>query len=326
MDRQHHSDTAVEEAWSENQADSALQVQELSAELHDREELIQALTAQLEQAVEQLDRIHREGGDRGGRTGSSSGGVTGDFVEEQRFVNDRLSQWLDGWDQQQPFDILARIEQRIEDLVARGISATPAAGFGGFEAPAEVKEPEDSAAAWEEAKKKLLGDMSFGEPAAAPLAAPVPAQPQPPASLAEIDYPTPIDVDTAEHVVLVDAVETRDRYIAYLTQRLRALEMQGPTNWDAMNNAPEELRVRLQQLEASYLEHLRREECDMALERARLAREQNRLKQDRHKMELQARKLGFTSDEFKLPPAGGGGGEAAEGDDRSWRKMFGRKK
>jgi hypothetical protein len=323
MDRQHHADTAVEEAWSENQADSALHVQELSAELQDKDDLIHALTAQLEQAVDQLDRIHREGGDRGGRASSSSGGVTGDFVEEQRFVNDRLTQWLDGWDQQQPFDILARIEQRIEDLVARGISAAPAAGFAGFDAPAaEVKEPEDSAAAWEEAKRKLLGDMSFGEPAAAP--APVPSQPQPPASLGDIDYPKPIDVDTAEHVVLVDAVETRDRYIAYLTQRLRALEMQGPTNWDAMNNAPEELRVRLQQLEANYLEHLRREECDMALERARLAREQNRLKQDRHKMELQARKLGFTSDEFKLPPAGGG--EAAEGDDRSWRKMFGRKK
>ena len=324
MDRQHHSDTAVEEAWSEDQADSGLHVQELSAELQEKDDLIHALTAQLEQAVEQLDRIHREGGDRGGRTGSSSGGVTGDFVEEQRFINDRVSQWLDGWDQQQPFDILARIEQRIEDIVARGISAAPAAGFSGFDSPAaEVKEPEDSAAAWEEAKKKLLGDMAFGEPAAVP--APVPSQPQPPASLADIDYPTPIDVDTAEHVVLVDGVETRDRYIAYLTQRLRALEMQGPTNWDAMNNAPEELRVRLQQLEADYREHLRREECDMALERARLAREQNRLKQDRHKMELQARKMGFLSDEFKLPPAGGG--EApADNEDRSWRKMFGRKK
>ena len=52
-----------------------------------------------------------------------------------------------------------------------------------------------------------------------------------------------------------------------------------------------------------------------------MAREQNRLKQDRHKMELQARKLGFTSDEFKLPPA-----ESNDGEDRSWRKMFGRKK
>ena len=296
-------------------------MQELSAELQDKEDLIHALTAQLEQAVDQLDRIHREGGDRGGRAASSSGGIAGDFVEEQRFVNDRLSQWLDGWDQHQPFDILARIEQRIEDIVQRGISAAPAASFSGFDAPADVKEPEDSSAAWEEAKRKLLGDMSFGDAAAAPAVSP--AQPQPPASLNDIDYPTPVDVDTAEHVVLVDAVETRDRYIAYLTQRLRALEMQGPTNWDAMNNAPEELRARLQQLEADYREHLRREECDMALERARLAREQNRLKQDRHKMELQARKLGFASDEFKLPPAAG---ESEGGEDRSWRKMFGRKK
>jgi len=320
MDRHHHSDSAVEDAWSEHQDEVGVHVAELSAELQDKEDLIQALTAQLEQAVEQLDRIHREGGDRAGRTTSASAGVAGDFVEEQRYVNDRVSQWLDQWDQQQPFDLWARIEQRIEDIVQRGVAAAPASSFG-FDSPAvEVKEPADPGAAWEEAKRKLLGDMSFGGPAA-PVAAVAPL-PEPPASPGDISYPAPIDVDTAEHIELVDAVETRDRYIAYLTQRLRALEMQGPTNWDAMNNAPEELRERLQQLEADYREHLRREECDMALERARLAREQNRLKQDRHKMELQARKLGFTSDEFKLPPAAG----EAEGDDRSWRKMFGRKK
>ncbi len=322
MDRQHQSDTATE-AWSESQAEAGVAVAELTAELQDKEELIHALTAQLEQAVDQLDRIEREGGSRGGRSNSGgSGGIGGDFVEEQRFVNDRLSQWLDVWDQQQPLDMWARIEQRIEEIVQRGVTAIPTAGFGGFDAPAaNVQEPEDSAAAWEEAKRKLLGDMSFGDAAAAP--APVaPKLPEPPASLGDISYPAPIDIDNAEHVVLIDAVEVRDRYIAYLTQRLRALEMQGPTNWEVMNNAPEELRVRLQQLENDYREHLRREECDMALERARLAREQNRVKQDRHKMELQARKLGFTSDEFKLPPAPG----EAEGDDRSWRKMFGRKK
>ena len=322
MDRQHQSETADHGAW-DHQADAGLAVAELSAELQEKEDLIHALTAQLEQAVEQLDRIEREGGGRGGRSGSSPGGMGGEFIEEQRFVNDRMSQWLDAWDQQQPFELWARIEQRIEQMVQRGVSAAPAAdGFGGFETPvAEIKEPEDSSAAWEEAKRKLLGEMAFGEPAvvseAAPSVLPPPILPE------DIRYPSPVDVDNAEHVVLVDAVEVRDRYIAYLTQRLRALEMQGPTNWEAMNNAPDELRSRLQQLEADYREHLRREECDMALERARLAREQNRLKQDRHKMELQARKLGFTSDEFKLPPAQG---EASEGEDRSWRKMFGRKK
>ena len=317
MDRLHETGD-VDADW-DDQAEGGLQVAELAAELQDKEDLIHALTAQLEQAVEQLDRIEREGSGRGPRPGGTASGIGGEFVEEQRYVNDRLSQWLDAWDQHQPLDMWARIEQRIEEIVQRGVAAPAVNGFDGFDAPAaEIKEPEDSAAAWEEAKRKLLGDMSFGEPAAAPAA---PAIPPPSSSPFDISYPTPIDVDNAEHVVLVDAVETRDRYIAYLTQRLRALEMQGPTNWEAMNNAPDDLRARLQQLEADYREHLRREECDMALERARLAREQNRLKQDRHKMELQARKLGFASDEFKLPPA-----DANEGEDRSWRKMFGRKK
>ncbi|QDT52035.1 hypothetical protein Pan44_00420 [Caulifigura coniformis] len=320
MDRQHQSDSAVEDAWDEDQVDTRVQVAELTAELQDKEDLIHALTSQLEQAVDQLDRIHREGGDRGGRTAAATGGVAGEFVEEQRYVNDRVSQWLDSWDQQQPFDLWNRIEQRIEEIVQRGIAAPAAPSFNGFETPtAPIKEPDNSDAAWEEAKRKLLGDMSFGESSTAPAA----SQAEPPISLGDISYPDPIDVDTAEHVVLIDAVEVRDRYIAYLTQRLRALEMQGPANWEAMNNAPEELRTRLEQLEADYREHLRREECDMALERARLAREQNRLKQDRHKLEVQARKLGFASDEFKLPPPVAG---ELEGDDRSWRKMFGRKK
>ena len=218
---------------------------------------------------------------------------------------------------------MARIEQRIEDIVQRGVAAAPAAGFGGFECPAaEVKEPEDSAPPGKKPSGSCWGTCrSASRPLRRCTGGAVAGRSRRPRWATSIT-PTPIDVDTAEHVVLIDAVETRDRYIAYLTQRLRALEMQGPTNWDAMNNAPDELRARLQQLEADYREHLRREECDMALERARLAREQNRLKQDRHKMELQARKLGFTSDEFKLPPAAG----EAEGDDRSWRKMFGRKK
>jgi hypothetical protein len=318
MDRhQQPSGTALEEGSFAEADEAGREFASLTSELHEKEELIHALTAQLEQAVEQLDRIQREGGNRGGRGGGSSA-VAGDFVEEQRYVNDRLNQWLDLWDQQQPFDLFARLEHRLEEIVQRGVTAPAVPSFGFESTPAEVKEPEDTAAAWEEAKRQLLGDMSFGESAAAPTVASIP---DPPGCPADLCYPSPVELETAERVVLVDAVEVRDRYIAYLTQRLRALEMQGPTNWDALNNSPHDLRIRLEQLEADYREHLRREECDMALERARLAREQNRLKQDRHKLEVQARKLGLTED----VPGSTSSGEG-DNDDRSWRKMFGRKK
>ncbi|HVJ84645.1 MAG TPA: hypothetical protein VM452_03315, partial [Caulifigura sp.] len=156
MDRLHETG-AVDADW-DDQSEGGLQVAELAAELQDKDDLIHALTAQLEQAVEQLDRIEREGSARGPRPAGTASGVGGEFVEEQRYVNDRLSQWLDAWDQHQPLDMWARIEQRIEEIVQRGVAAPAANGFDGFDAPAaEIKEPEDSAAAWEEAKRKLLG-------------------------------------------------------------------------------------------------------------------------------------------------------------------------
>ncbi len=144
MDRPRQESGNAVDDWEH----SEVAVEELAAELQEKEDLIHALTAQLEQAVEQLDRIHREGGDRGGR--STGNAVAGDFVEEQRYVNDRMNQWLDAWEQQQPFDLFARLEQRLEEIVQRGVSALPAmGGLSGFESPtAELKEPEDSAAAW----------------------------------------------------------------------------------------------------------------------------------------------------------------------------------
>jgi hypothetical protein len=96
--------------------------------------------------------------------------------------------------------------------------------------------------------------------------------------------------------------------------------MQQPVDWDALSQAPADLRQQLVDLEGRYREHLRREECDMALERARLAREQARLQQDRSRLEHQMRRAGIGADDLR--PAGGG----PEGEDRSWLKMFGKKK
>lgn len=312
------------------------QIEFLTSELNDRDQLVHALTAQLEEAVEQLDRLHRQGADRASRAGGSGGSVTADFIDEQRANNDRLNQWLDQWDQSQPFDLWARIEDRLGELASQfaghGNSSTSgiSSHHAPFAAPAaqQVHEPPaeqaPAASSWEETKQRLLGEMSFNfgdtAPASGSTTTTAASVEIPPISAADVEFPIALDFDKASREELCSAIEIRDKYISYLTHRLRASEMQQPVNWDALGQAPADLRQQLLDLEGRYSEHLRREECDMALERARLAREQARLQQDRTRLEHQMRRAGITADDNRP------GSSAIDADDRSWLKMFGKKK
>jgi hypothetical protein len=295
--------------------------------LAEKDDLIAALTAQLEETVEQLDRLHRQGVERGGR--SSGGSVPAEFIDDQRNTSDRLNQWLDLWDQTSPIDQWARIEQRLEDMAMQmaGRSFASPAPVTGFDAPAAAPAfaPQGDGAsmsAWEETKMRLLGELG-GMPAA-PQPTIIPsAQPSHDAAAApspaaeQVEYPAAIDMDAADRNQLCEAIEIRDRYISYLTHRLRGAEMLQPLDWTALNEAPSDLRSQLQELETRYREHLRREECDLALERARLAREQQKLKQDRGKFEQQMRQSGLHTEQS---PAAG-----EDKDERNWLKRLGRK-
>jgi hypothetical protein len=309
------------------------QLEFLTSELDDRDQLVQALTSQLEEAVEQLDRLHRQGVDRSSRSAGGGGAMPADFIDEQRANSDRINQWLDQWDQSQPLDLWARIEDRIGELAAHlgAHGASPGIGSPAHAAPAAHQHHEPSAeqtpsaSSWEETKQRLLGEMSFGLGDATPAAAAAPpatmaAIDGPPISSADVEFPTAIDLENSSREELCAAIETRDKYISYLTHRLRASEMQQPVNWDALSQAPADLRQQLVDLEGRYREHLRREECDLALERARLAREQARLQQDRTRLEHQMRRAGITADDNRP------GGNPADVDERSWLKMFGRKR
>jgi hypothetical protein len=171
-------------------------------------------------------------------------------------------------------------------------------------------------------KAQLLGDSTVGEQAwdlAPPAESSVPA-----GSQAEIDLgvvvepvgepPAAVNVDSADLETLQRAVEERDEFISQLLRRLRSSPAwrREPIDWDAIANAPDDLRQRLQELEARFQELLRIEECDMSLERARLAREQARLEQLRRELE----KNGVR----------GNGAASTENDDsrreRRWLRVF----
>lgn len=305
------------------------QLEFLTCELDDRDQVIAALTTQLEGAVEQLDRLHRQGADRG-RPGGT-GGLTQEFLGEQRAIADRMSQWLDQWDQTQPMDLWLRMEARVNELASHlGSPTAPAivyqeASFssGNF-APATPEPAESFPSSWEETKQRLLGEYSdpasfqTSPPAEAPAPAAAVVETEMPLPGGHIEFPLAVDVESAEREELVKAIEIRDRYISDLTHRLRSAEMRQPVDWDALSQAPADLRQQLVDLESRYRDHLRREECDLALERARLAREQARLKQDRHRFDQQMRRSGLAMDDEQGTPM--------DADERSWLKMFGRKR
>jgi hypothetical protein len=295
---------------------------DVEAQLSEKDELIAALTAQLEETVERLDRLHRQGADRGVRTSGS--GTPTEFLEEQRSLTERLNQWLDVWDNAQPLELWARLESRLEEIQ---IARPPAIENDGWPqaAPAaqvhrlEAAEPAAGASGWETAKQRILGELGLesnaDEPAPPPVVAPQPIEP---AFTPSVEYPAAVDFSTASREELCQAIDIRDRYISHLTHRLRSAEIRQPVNWEVLNEAPADLRQQLQDLEVRYREHLRREEVDLSLERARLAREQARLEQERHRFAQQLKRAGLTNE---TAPAG-----EMDEDDRSWRKMFGRKK
>ena len=156
--------------------------------------------------------------------------------------------------------------------------------------------------AWEKMKAELMGEEASTTPA--PSSPPEPtatvateattpdvsAPTSPPAGdgqdqptlepLSELQLPEPIDPDSADRSELAAGIEARDQYIGYLTRRLRSVESRThqPIDWERLNNAPDDLRETLQQLEADLVDRLRIAEVDLSLERARLSRVETRVR------------------------------------------------
>ena len=301
------------------------QVAALQHELQEKDELLNALTEQLEEAANRLDRLHRAGADRGPRVRSGTGDEFGTGGE----IGEQLARLCNDWDDLQPSQQFEEVRNRLDeiyDAVTRRSSRSQ--GIPGEQEP-ESDRPSsssqsggtDSASSlpgWEAMKAELLregagqsrshdeledavDDVSDKLDSAAKILSEIPLEP-----------PEPVDLEHADHDTLVAAVEERDVFISHLIERLRSGSSGGyaPVNWAEISDAPDELRERLQEHEARLQELLRMEECDLSLERARLARERARLEQLRRDVERDAR----------------GGELEEEGSDRNerrWLRVFG---
>lgn len=301
---------------------SVLDDSEVQRQLGEKDQLIRALTERLEEAAEQLDRVHRSGGDKGG--GRYGGGGSSELASQQQSLIEQLTKSVELWEDVQPRDVFARIEERLDelrDMLEGGVVAT-----SGESAPKK----QDTLAGWEKMKADLLGgesdepaptasppvtlsspaapatqedesssEESKDEPATVSTPASIVYEPSP-QPLDEQELPAPVDFEIAQREDLEAAIESRDQYIGYLTRRLRSAESNAhqQINWEELNNAPDKLRESLQNLESELDDRLRIAEVDLSLERARLSRVETRIRamQSQIEKKLQAAERQFQKD------------------------------
>lgn len=335
----------AEESESEAGAGQAIGVTEMTSELVEKDELIAALTRQLEDAAERLDRLHRAGADRApiGKSSSPAGPAPYELTE---YVGQLLQAWedLDALTWMQEFD---RKLDGLTSLVAsskRSDSGSPQSRppvelitdswLGRLSESADDDGDREETlasrlAGWEEMKAQFMqeggeqvrdrqvGDTEVEFRVADETPAAPPAQGAPPAW--DLKAPEPVDLENADRDALVAAVEERDDFISHLIRRLHSIPTgrPQPVDWAALNNAPEELRAHLQELEARLDEVLRMEECDLSLERARLARERAQLEQMRRRNRQRGK-----SEISDSSPDQSDETEVSQ-DERRWLRVFG---
>lgn len=278
-------------------SDNINQIEQLQDELDQKEELILVLTERLRESADQLDRIQRTGGAI--RGGADSGGSS----ELQSKIASQIGEALREWDALDPGGRFDRIENGIEQILNALDNVQYQAGPAPSGGSSESKEEEAGLSYWEAAKARLMGDEAEEPaPAAAPpqeskpqsnaTPSPAPAPEPETVSIPEPPAPEPVASET-DPTILLEAVTTRDRYIEYLTARLRSEQdrVSGRVDWERLADAPEDLRQEVESLKARLQEQLKMAEVSNALERATLARERSKLFQVKQQLERQVQRL-----------------------------------
>jgi hypothetical protein len=257
-------------------AERADEIERLNSELVNKDNLVQAITSRLEETVEQLDRLQRQGPQRGGQAGG--GGSSREVLESQQALSERVEQSLTCWESTATY--FDQILQRLDEIAAQG------PGSGGA-APAQ----DPGMSAYDRMKANLLAHAPPPVPSAPASAAS--SSPADPAPELGAPPPSPINTDSATHEELVEAVLTRDAFIGYLIQQFRTRDDSLLRNfdWTLIKSAPEDIRPELTTLTQRLREKIQREELDLSMERARIAREQARIELVKQQLEAQIRRL-----------------------------------
>ncbi len=279
---------------------------DLQQQLDEKDELVSALTQQLEQAAEQLDRMYRSGG----RAGMNSALETPvNPLDEQ--LSSNLNYLIEQWEESQLANCLERIESQIEDLKSSVSQIQqPVAQHSNGNWDENNLEEEDTPAGLQ---LDALKDVLFGNSSEIPdealdeslnkihedesslkLAGPF------------TDLPAAIDFDEADQETLIAAVHSRDDYIETCVSMYRDLKLKSgliePIPWEKISECPDELMESLKELESHLQEQARLNEITMSLERARISREATQLRQYRVHLQKYVKKHNL--DPAELPSLG----------------------
>ncbi len=111
-------------------------VESLEAQLADRDQLVAALTERLEQAAEQLDRLHRTGADRGVRSGIL--GIPPELIQQQQKLVEDLQQAIQQWEDMQPGAFFGRLESQLTQIHDLVLNYGGQGGHGGGNNPTDA--------------------------------------------------------------------------------------------------------------------------------------------------------------------------------------------
>ena len=316
-------------------------VEALESQLAEREQLVAALTERLEQAAEQLDRLHRTGADRTVRTGIA--GVPPELIAQQQKLVEDLQRAVEQWEAMQPGAFFGRLETQlaqIRELVLQydrpGSEQACDSAFRFEPGRSEGGPPEHGGErrASGESPRSILEFMKASQQPELSANEPPPtaADSATSASMAAVvdialppleDPPPPIEPTHATPEELGEACTARDLYITYLVRRLRQIESLGhvPNSWAGLENVPEELRSRLEALERRLQETSRLAEVELSLQRAKLARDELRIRVLDEQMQKDIKRARDVSDSHADDESDAKG----EQDGSRWRRMFGRR-
>lgn len=291
--------------------DRTREIDRLKSELLSKDDLVQAITSRLEETVEQLDRLQRQGNSRPGPGGPGGAGSIKDVLDSQQALSERVDESLNCWESAGAY--FEQILQRLDDLASRSTSSRPGPGSGAGAGPTNDSGPASSA--YERMKANLLASVP-AMPSMSPPPLPGSSLGADEASFATHEFgalPVPIDVETASQEELAEGITIRDHYISHLIQSFRTRDdaILQKVDWSKLQSAPEDLRPQLLALGNRLREKIQREEFDHSMERARLAREQARIELVKQQLEAQIRRLSNPA------PAGPAASDEKKGKD-SW--------
>lgn len=275
-------------------------IDDLHQQIEGKNELIAALVAELEQVVEQLDRVKRNGSDRS-RGASTAPGLPPEVVEEHQQVLGELQRFVQQWEEMQAASALVRIEAELAELRSMMSSGYRAEAPAGSSVNLELvmsrltvestttEDTPSQSSNWEAMKRQMLGEpeQCMEEPA---------VEDDLSVLLQGIAVPSPIDFDSASVETLRKACAERDTYIVQMTRWVRThRSVNVPENWEELQGVPDELQRQVEHLSSRLEEQVRLAEVEMSLERARLSREKSQVQADRAIMEKHLKRLGITS-------------------------------